>query len=246
MVCRFYRVGIPGSLFFIMAAAIGAYSPGDVLQVPLKVGLIAMGCLLACLIAFFYSLHILRRRAPKPVEPLPAPTFDFVVFDSVVIGLCVGISLAFSQLLQLENAYWVPVSCLAVIQGMSLRAVWDKQVHRLFGTGIGLLLSWGLLALPLDKWSISLLMIALAFVIETAVVRHYGFAAIFITPLTILLAEATSVGHGSATALIQARFIDTLLGCFVGLLGGVCLHSPRFRGMAGGMMRRLIPARLFV
>lgn len=28
MVCRFYRVGIPGSLFFVMAASIGAYSPG--------------------------------------------------------------------------------------------------------------------------------------------------------------------------------------------------------------------------
>ena len=35
MVCRFYRLAPPGSLFFIMAAAIGAYSPGDVLQVPL-------------------------------------------------------------------------------------------------------------------------------------------------------------------------------------------------------------------
>lgn len=244
MVCRFYRVGIPGSLFFVMAASIGAYSPGDVLQVPTKVGLIAMGCLLACLIAFFYSLHILRRRAPKPVEPLAAPTFDFVVFDSVVIGSCVGISLALAQMLQLENAYWVPVSCLAVIQGMSLRAVWDKQVHRLLGTGIGLLLSWGLLAMPLDKWGISLIMMVLAFVIETAVVRHYGFAAIFITPLTILLADAVTMGHVSATALIQARFFDTLLGCLVGLFGGICLHSPRFRATVGRPMRWLIPVRL--
>lgn len=243
MACRFYRVGVPGSLFFIMAASIGAYSPGDVLDVPLKVGLLTMGCLLACLIAFFYSLHILRRRKPRPVEPLPAPTFDFVVFDSVVIGAFVGLSLALAQLLQLEKAYWVPVSCLAVIQGMSLRAVWDRQVHRLVGTGIGLLLSWGLLSLPLDKWIISLIMIVLAFVIETAVVRHYGFAAIFITPLTILLAEASTLGQGSAAELIQARFFDTLLGCLVGLLGGVCLHSPRFRAAVGGPMRRLVPSR---
>src|SRR5574338_244140 len=122
MVCRFYRVGPPGSLFFIMATSIGAYAPGDVLQVPLKVGLLTMGSLLACLIAFFYSIHILRRRAPLPVQPLPALDFDFVVFDAVVIGLFVGLSLALAQLLHLGNAYWVPVSCLAVIQGMSLRA----------------------------------------------------------------------------------------------------------------------------
>ena len=62
MVCRFYRLGPPGSLFFIMAASIGAFSPGEVLEVPLKVGLLTMGCLLACLIAFFYSVHILRVR----------------------------------------------------------------------------------------------------------------------------------------------------------------------------------------
>jgi uncharacterized membrane protein YccC len=240
MVCRFYRLGPPGSLFFIMAASIGAFSPGEVLEVPLKVGLLTMGCLLACLIAFFYSVHILRVRLPKPVTPLPPATFDFVVFDPVVIGVFVGISLALAQAMQMEKPYWVPVSCLAVIQGMSLRAVWNKQVHRVAGTGIGLLVAWGLLMLPLDKWSISMIMMMLAFVIETAVVRHYGFAVIFITPLTILLAEAATLGQGSAASLIQARFFDTVLGCIVGFIGGICLHSPRFRDVAGRQMRRLI------
>ena len=62
-------------------------------------------------------------------------------------------------------------------------------------------------------------MMALTFVIEFTVVRHYAFATIFITPLTILLGEAATLGHGSASALIQARFFDTALGCFVGLVG---------------------------
>jgi hypothetical protein len=243
MVCRFYGLGPPGSLFFIMAASIGAYSPTPPLQLPLMVGLLTMGSLLACLIGLFYSVHVLRLQAPRPVAPLPAPTFDFVVFDSVVIGAFVGVALAVAQLLQLERAYWVPVSCLAVMQGQSLRAVWSRQMHRVLGTGIGLLLAWGLLLLPLDKWSISLTMMALAFVIESAVVRHYGFAVIFITPMTILLAEAATLGDGSAAALIQARFFDTVVGCLVGVVGGVCLHSPRFRAVAGGQMRRLMPRR---
>ncbi|MDD3352040.1 MAG: FUSC family protein [Zoogloea sp.] len=243
MVCRFYRVGIPGSLFFIMAASIGAYSPGSLMEVPLKVGLLAMGCLLACAIAFLYSLHILRLRAPRPVEPLPRPTFDFVVFDSVVIGLCVGLSLALAQLLELAKAYWVPVSCLAVIQGMSLRAVWDKQIQRLLGTAIGLIVAWGLLMMPLDKWSISFVMIVLAFVIEVAVVRHYGFATIFITPMTILLAEAATLGEGAVMPLIQARFLDTVLGCATGLLGGVCLHSPGFRALLTPPLRRVLSVK---
>lgn len=244
MVCRFYRVGVPGSLFFIMVASIGAYSPTAVEQVPLRVGLIFMGALLACLIALFYSLYVLRRQAPQPVTPLAPATFDFVVFDSVVIGVFVGISLVLAQALQLERAYWVPVSCLVVIQGMSLRAVWNKQLHRVLGTAIGLLVAWGLLLLPLDNWTISLVMMALTFVVETAVVRHYGFAAIFITPMTILLAEAATLGHGSPGAVIQARFFDTVLGSIVGLIGGICLHSPRLREALGRQLRRLTPGRL--
>lgn len=243
MVCRFYVLGPPGSMFFIMAAAIGAYSPIEVLQVPLLVGLVSMGSLLACLIAFFYSLSVLRLQAAQPVNPLPPATFDFVVFDSLIIGVFVGISLVLAQLFQLERAYWVPVSCLAVIQGVSLRAVWNKQVHRIVGTGIGLLLSWALLTLPLDKWSVSLMMMVLAFVIEMLVVRHYGLAVIFITPLTIFLAEASQLGHGTPEVLLQARLFDTVLGSVVGLLGGVCLHSQRFRDVVGRQLRRLSPLR---
>ncbi|MGA8862310.1 MAG: FUSC family protein [Gallionella sp.] len=244
MLCRFYGLGPPGSLFFIMAASIGAYSPVEFAAVPQHVGLLTLGCLLACLIAFFYSVYTLRLRPPEPIPALSPQTFDFIIFDSLIIGAFVGISLALAQALQMKNAYWVPVSCLAVIQGQTLRAVWNKHLQRILGTGIGLLVTWGLISLPLEKWSISLIMMMLAFVIEMAVVRHYGFAAIFITPLTILLAEASALGNGSSSLLIQARFFDTLLGSLAGFTGAICIHSPRFRDIAGRAIRRFVPARL--
>jgi uncharacterized membrane protein YccC len=87
-------------------------------------------------------------------------------------------------------------------------------------------------------------MILLAFVIETMVVRHYRFATIFITPMTILLAEAATLGHGSSAVLIKARLFDTVVGSLVGLVGGVCLHSPLFRETVGRQIRRLTPSRL--
>jgi len=214
------------------------------LQVPQAVGLLTMGCLLACLIAFFYSVYLLRLQAPPAAAPLPPPAFDFVVFDPIVIGLFVGISLALAQGLNLQRAYWVPVSCLAVIQEMSLRAVWNRHFQRIAGTGIGLLLAGACLALPLDKWGVCLLMMALMFLIETLVVRHYGLAVLFITPLTIFLAEGPGPGHGSADAMLEARLLDIVLGSVLGLIGGVCLHSPRFRRIAGKQVRRVFPARL--
>ncbi len=240
MLCRLYAVGPPGSIFFVMAAAIGVYSPLELLEVPRMTGLMAMGSTLAGLIAFAYSVYMLRRRDPQVIAPLPRPTFEFVVFDSIVIGLCVGASLAIAQLLQLERAYWVPVSCVAVIQGVSLRAVWNKQLHRILGTAAGLMVAWGLLLLPLNAWTISLAMMALTFVIETLVVRHYALAAIFITPLTILLADAARLGEAPITTLIQARLFDTVLGSFVGLIGGLCLHSPGFRARFGPPLRRML------
>lgn len=245
MLCRYYDQGPPASLFFVMSAAIGAYSPLQLPEeMPTRVGLLALGSLLACLIAFFYSLHIVRLQAPQPVKPPPAESFDYVVLDSVVIGAFVGLSLLLAQLLQLPRPYWVPVSCLAVIQGATMRAVWNRQLHRVLGTALGLLLAWVLLALPLDAWRIAALVILLSFAVETLVVRHYGLAVVFITPLTILLAEAATLGQGSTHGLVLSRFFDTVLGCAVGLAGGACLHSPRFRAVAGRTLRRLMPARL--
>lgn len=171
---------------------------------------------------------------------LPPATFDFVVLDAVTIGLFVGLSLSLAQVLQLERAYWVPITCLAVIQGTTLRAVWNKQVQRILGTVVGLLLSWSLLQLALNPWGIALLIMGLSFAVESTVVRHYGIAVVFITPLTLLLAETATLGHSLAGPLIQARLSDTVLGCAVGLAGGVCLHSARFRSVFGALLRRLV------
>jgi uncharacterized membrane protein YccC len=241
MVCRYYHMGPPGSFFFIMAAAIAGNSPGGVLDVPLKVGLLTLGSLLASLIAFIYSLAMRRTQAPRPIPPRPAPTFDFVVLDALFIAVFVGVSQAVAQLLEMHQPYWVPISCLAVMQGMTLRAVWTKQIHRLIGTVGGLFLAWGLLLLPLNDWTVSLVMIALAFMIELLIVRHYALAAIFITPLTILLVEAATFGQIPASTLIAARFWDTALGCLVGLIGGACLHSPAIRGAVERLLKHLRP-----
>jgi len=244
MVARFYGLGVPGALFFVMAASIGAYAPLEVIQVPLFVGLVSMGCLLACMIGFVYSLYDLRTRPPKPVPPRPDPTFDFIILEPVVIGAFVGLALVIAQILDMEKAYWAPVSCLAVIQGASLRAVWERQLHRLVGTALGVLLAGVILLLPLTPWTLALIMMALSFAVESVVARHYGFAVVFITPLVILLVEAATLGQGASPGdLMEARFLDTVLGCLVGLAGGICLHNQRFRSLARRGLRRLIPTR---
>lgn len=244
MICRCYRLGPPGSLFYIMATAIAAYTPGRVEDIPTRVGMVALGCLVACLVAFVYSLHMTRVAPPPPETPLPSPTFDFVVYDSVIIGLFVGISLLVAELLQLPRPYWVPVSCLAIIQGASLVAAWHRQFHRILGTAVGLCLAWLLLSLPLNPWTLSLVMMLLSFGIETLVVRHYASAVVLITPLTIFLAEAPLLGQGHPATVIEARFLDTAIGAFIGALGAVLLHSQRLRPILSRAMRAVLPRRV--
>lgn len=243
MVCRFYRVGPPGSLFFVMAAAIGADTPGTLSGIPEKVGALALGAIGAGLVALVYSVMILRHRESRPVASAPPASFDFVVFDALVIGVSVGISFVVAQALGLDKAYWVAVSCVAVIQGADMRSVWERQVHRVIGTALGLIPAWILFALPLTPWAFALLVLILAFVIETLVVRNYGFAAIFITPMAILLGDATHFPLGEANTLIGSRFIDTVLGSAIGFLGGVAIHSQAFRAAVAPPVRRVLGAR---
>lgn len=243
MICRFYRVGPPGSLFFVMAASIGLYMPIEPAQIPFQIGLVSMGCFWATLIGFLYSAYMLRLRTPNPAPRLHHPTFGYVVFDSVVIGLCVAISLAIAQFFDLSRPYWVPVSCLAVVQGVTLRAVWNKQLHRILGTVLGILFSWALLSISMDALSLAILMMALMFVIESLVIRHYGLAVIFITPLTILLVEAAHLSDYSATLIIQARVVDTILGSLMGLVGGICIHNPVIRSALETKLKLLVPPR---
>ena len=88
------------------------------------------------------------------------------------------------------------------------------------------------------------MVIILTFIIESTVVRHYGLAVVFITPVTIFLAEAATLGQGSATEVIQARMIDTALGSVIGLIGGLCLHNLAIRGAVERLLRRVLPLSL--
>ncbi|MBW4049743.1 MAG: FUSC family protein, partial [Proteobacteria bacterium] len=93
----------------------------------------------------------------------------------------------------------------------------------------------------IGAWGIALTFMVLTVIVEAIVVRNYGVAAIFITPLTILLADAANLAGVPAGTLLHARLLDTVLGALFGLLGGVCLHHGLLRDRLSSGLRRLIP-----
>jgi len=239
--CKAQALVPPGPLFMVMTGAIAAFSPVDVTGAVLHLGYFVMGCIWACLVAVSYSAWQIRRKTP--VQPAAPSRRDWerAMVDAVLTGVMVGVSLLVAQILGFEKPYWVPVSCLAVMQGITLRVSWTRNVHRIVGTTLGIGLTVLLAPLFGDIRAVVAAVIILTFLIETVVVRHYAFAAIFITPLTILLAETSSPGASTITVLMEERLVDTIVGAAIGLAGAMGLHSERVRRIVWRGLSAVLP-----
>jgi uncharacterized membrane protein YccC len=237
-VVNYFGMKPPGSFFFIMIASIASCMPFDLMTIPTRVGLIGMGAMLACFLAFFYSLYITQKSPPKTEFIVVKRKYYTTLFEAVIVGFFIFLSLLTGHLLQLENPYWLPISCAAVMQGANFQHIWQRSFQRVLGTFIGLGLAWLLLLLKMTPLTICITIMVLQFIIEMLIGRHYGLAVIFITPLTLFLAEAGSAMTVDPNALISVRFMDILLGSIIGAIGGWFLHHEQFRHKAERQIRK--------
>lgn len=224
-----FRLPRPTGMFFIMVAAIGMYSSAEWTELPVRVGLVALGSMSTCLIGVIFSL-LHPTIDPGPAEPNTAMSrYEVLVFDPVIVGFALASALATAQVFGLAKPYWAPVACLSVVQGVSLRAVWTRPFHRTFGTCIGLIVAGALFSQPLNGWVIAAILMILTFLVESAIVRNYGFASIFTTPLALVLAEVHQLPQGPPYDLMYARLLDTIIGVSVGLVFGHFIHHSTVR-----------------
>ncbi|ESU29224.1 hypothetical protein FLJC2902T_06180 [Flavobacterium limnosediminis JC2902] len=237
-VSRFYQLKPPGNFFFIMIASIASCMPFDPEGIPVKVGLIAMGTMLACVIAFIYSILITKGAVFKSEFVVVVQRSYATIFEAVVIGFFMSVSLLTGLLLKLDNPYWLPISCAAVIQGVTLQQVWRRTFQRILGTFVGLSLTWGLLEFDLNLFWICFSIMVLQFVVETLIVRQYAMAIVFMTPLTIFLADVGSALKIDPNVLIATRFLDIIIGSIIGAVAGWILHHQYLRDQSERRIRK--------
>ncbi len=227
---RYYRQPPPAGLFVMMAGAIALFIPLPLEDILRATGLVMLGSSFALVMALLYSLFLL---ATRPATPTPIYSYEpDTITESVIVASFVSLALLIAVTLQLSNPYWAAVSCFLIIQGIHLRTMWIKQIHRLLGTVLGVVLASWMLSWGLSIWGVALAILTMMLCIETLVDRHYGLAVIFITPLTIFIAEYGSGLPFSESAyqeVIRTRLFDTVIGCLVGLSGGVVMHSTNLR-----------------
>ncbi|MCA6059523.1 FUSC family protein [Thalassolituus sp. ST750PaO-4] len=223
---RWLSMPPPGSFFFILVAALASVLPHETEQISHRLLLVGLGSAGACILALLYSLLLPAETTPPVSTVAPARR---ILAEATVIAVFVAASSLLANALQLHNPYWVPISCAAIIQGANFRLVWQRKIHRVVGTALGLGIAWLIFALQPNGWMLVLIIGLLSFSIEVLVVRNYGIAMLFITPLTLLFAEITAL-QSPLDTLMLARFSDILLGSLIGLIGGWLIHHPRYLG----------------
>jgi len=228
----------PGNFFFIMLASIAICMPNDLATVPHKIGMIGIGTMVSCVLGFIYSLLLLPRSGIAATT-VAVPKHEYAnLVESATFGVFVGLAVLAARLLKLENPYWVPMSCAAVMQGVSVRHVWQRSIQRVLGTFVGLVVTWGILSLQPSMLALCVGIIVLQIVVELLIVRNYGIAVVFITVLTIFLAESGDTLTNNPTQLMTARFFDILIGSTIGAIGGWILYNEKVHAAATRQIRR--------
>lgn len=216
----------PGNFFFIMLASMAICTPFHLESIPEKVGYLAMGAILTCGIGLIYSLLTLIETNETEVKSLPKKKYTNIV-ESLTFGFFMGVSLAVAFSLQLDNPYWIPISCLAVMQGISTKHIGMRAAQRIIGTLVGLGITWIIASGNPSTLFIVIGIILLQIIVEFLIVRNYAVAVVFITVLTIFLAESGGNLLQNTNQVFIARLVDIIIGSVIGTIGGWILYHEK-------------------
>ncbi|MFD2909290.1 FUSC family protein [Flavobacterium ardleyense] len=238
-VTTYFRTKPPGNFFFIMIASMASCQPFHFELIPQKIGFIFLGTMLACLLALCHGLLTLKKQKSTEALAIHIEKGEFVsLIDSAVIGIFISISLIIGHFFEMQNPYWIPISCLAILQGVSRHHVWERMVHRIVGTFIGIGLCWIILLISDTPLSICISIFVLLYIAEALIIKNYALAIIFITPMTILLTEVGSSFTANTEIIVPARFLDITIGSILGAIGGWIIYNQRFKNKAVQQLRK--------
>jgi uncharacterized membrane protein YccC len=144
------------------------------------------------------------------------------------IGAAVLVAGVVANALGAEHPTWVALSAVSVLQGANVALARQRAVDRAVGTAIGVVLAAGVLALDPGLALIVLLVAVFQALTEALILVSYGAAVVCITSLALLLLDVAGAGT-SVRGLLDARLLDTALGCAIGLGAGLLLWPRRSR-----------------
>lgn len=235
-----------GATFFVFAFAVVSSVPVEAAQVPGRLAL-ASATVALCWVVGMSGL-VLRRAPPRVPRAVPLPGFaplrparrrpeawsDPVVWWTALEAAAgVALAIAAVEALGLGHAYWAAVTVVACMPRPHASRFVVKTGHRVVGTALGVVVAGLVLGQQLPVWALVVAVGVFQFATELFVGRVYWLAAVFITPLALIvgyLAQATALAP-----LLLDRLADTVIGGVVLLLvefAGRPVARRLLRGMA--------------
>jgi hypothetical protein len=213
-----FQVGPPGVLFPVLISGVAQHLITTGIDGWVVLGMMAIGSVIAYLVVLA-PLVIPRNRKRDRIMARQRFPFELdsqtrIILIRILIGAAIAAGLAVG--LGLPRAYWVSLTLVAILQNghlVSLTAV--RGIHRVLGTLVGV----GLFALvqlfhPSGWWTV-LVLVALQFVVELVVIRNYGLALLFITPLALTISVQ---GTEPVLDVVHDRVEDTLIGAGIAMV----------------------------
>lgn len=144
---------------------------------------------------------------------------------NVLTTIAAGIA---GNLLGLTHAYWAMVAAAAVLAAPTTSARVVRGAHRMVGTILGVVITAFFISMNPDPWHIAVLVVVAQFVTELFVMRNYGIAAIFVTPLALFMVH---LAHPfTSYELLTTRMFETILGAIIGMIGAFVSPGPEHMG----------------
>lgn len=221
----------PGGLFAVFAAGACASIPAT--PVSLVHAAVVGGSSAVFAVTLTAAIALLRIGVHwgRPVRTSRAAGRETLT-QAVTVALGAALAGTAGLLLVGDHWYWAMVAAVAALGGVQLTARLVRGIQRLIGTGLGVLIAAGLLALGLPPLATIAVAVLCQVGAELYVGRNYGIAMVFVTPLALLMV-ALAVPADPAR-LLADRLLDTVIGVAVGT--AVALVSA-------GMRRRVLRAR---
>ncbi|MCP3425806.1 FUSC family protein [Rothia sp. AR01] len=205
----------PGAIFYLFAAgAIGSLPPSADLGLGLAVAALSVvWCLLVGLLA-----RLIGEGHRGPVSPVAArfvmPPREIARQGLLYAGAAL-IAGVLGEASGLSHFYWAMVAAVAPISAPDVAARLYRGIHRVVGTFGGILVAAFVLSTGLQQWHLVVYVVLFQFLAELFVIRNYGFALLFITPLALLMLQ---LAHPTSTQeILTARMAETAIGAAVGL-----------------------------
>jgi hypothetical protein len=227
VLCLGLPVGPPGAMFFVLLTGVAsrlvgpASLGGDELSAGLVIGMLAIGCVISYLVVMAPLLLPSVRRKDAALH-LERPPIRFqldgpsrIILERIVVATVIAGLLATP--LGIHRAYWVMLAVVVILQnGHRVRLTALRAVHRVLGTLIGVALFALILVFEPRGIVVGVVVMVLQFIVEVIVIRNYGLALVFITPLALIIADQS--GSADIGETISVRVLDTLLGALIALV----------------------------